>query len=61
MPPPDVRSAQANPGEENPTTGIDVCCARAASGHAAAPPTAAMKSRRLIPTPKGSEVGIVAI
>ena len=30
----------------NPITGIAGCCARAASGIAAAPPTAAMKSRR---------------
>jgi hypothetical protein len=31
----------------NPTTGIAACCARAASGHAAAPPSSVMKSRRL--------------
>jgi hypothetical protein len=30
----------------NPTTGIAGCCARAASGHAAAPPSSVMKSRR---------------
>jgi hypothetical protein len=29
-----------------PTTGIARCCARAASGHAVAPPTVVMKSRR---------------
>jgi hypothetical protein len=27
-------------------TGIAVCCARAASGHAAAPPSSVMNSRR---------------
>jgi hypothetical protein len=31
-----------------PTTGIAGCCARAATGHAAAPPNAAMNSRRLV-------------
>jgi hypothetical protein len=32
----------------NPTTGIAVCCARAASGHAtAAPPSNVTNSRRL--------------
>ena len=31
-----------------PTTGIAGCCARAASGHAAAAPSAATNSRRLI-------------
>jgi hypothetical protein len=31
-----------------PTTGIAFCYARAASGHAAAPPSSAMKSRRFI-------------
>ena len=36
------------------------CCARAASGHAAAPPTSVMNSRRLIATPQGSEQAIVA-
>jgi hypothetical protein len=30
----------------NPITGIAVCCARAASGHNAAPPNSVMKSRR---------------
>jgi hypothetical protein len=29
-----------------PITGIAGCCARAASGHAAAPPMSAMNSRR---------------
>src|SRR5262245_20735573 len=32
----------------NPITGIAGCCARAASGHAAAPPSSVMNSRRLI-------------
>jgi hypothetical protein len=32
----------------NPTTGIAGCCARAASGHAAAPPINVMTSRRLL-------------
>src|SRR5215472_10046948 len=36
------------------------CCARAASGHAAAPPTSVMNSRRLIASPQGSEQSIVA-
>jgi hypothetical protein len=31
----------------NPITGIAGCCARAASGHTAAPPTSVMNSRRL--------------
>src|SRR5262245_17420311 len=31
----------------NPTTGTAGCCARAASGHAAAPPSSVMNSRRL--------------
>ena len=31
-----------------PTTGIADCCARAASGQAAAPPTSVMNSRRLV-------------
>src|SRR5262249_25798514 len=31
-----------------PTTGITDCCARAASGHAAAPPSNVMNSRRLV-------------
>src|SRR6516225_8370699 len=33
-------------GDSNPGTGIAGCCARAASGHAAAPPSAASNSRR---------------
>jgi hypothetical protein len=36
-----------NPLFTKPTTGIAVCCARAASGHAtAAPPSLAISSRR---------------
>jgi len=35
----------------NPTTGIAGCCARAASGHAAAPPSSVMNSRRLMSPP----------
>ena len=31
-----------------PITGIADCCARAASGHAAAPPSSVMNSRRFI-------------
>src|SRR6516164_9954035 len=38
----------------NPITGIAGCCARAsASGHATAPPTSVMNSRRLIVGPRG--------
>jgi hypothetical protein len=33
-------------------TGIAGCCARAASGHAAAPPTSVMNSRRLMCSPR---------
>src|SRR5262245_26021530 len=37
----------------NPTTGIAVCCARAATGHAAAaPPNSVMNSRRFIRSPR---------
>ena len=36
----------------NPITGIAGCCARAASGHAAAPPRRLMNSRRRISAPK---------
>ena len=35
-----------------PITGIAGCCARAASGHAATPPSPAMKSRRRIRDPR---------
>src|SRR5262249_5899850 len=36
----------SGPPERNPTTDIAGCCARAASGHAAAPPSVAKKFRR---------------
>jgi hypothetical protein len=36
----------------NPITGIAGCCARAASGHAAAPPSSVMNSRRLTRSPR---------
>ena len=36
----------------NPTTGIAGCCARAASGHAIAPPRRVMNSRRFIQAPR---------
>jgi hypothetical protein len=35
----------------NPTTGIAGCCARAATGHAAAPPSIVMNARRCMGTP----------
>jgi hypothetical protein len=46
----------ATPGRgvlcRNPTTGIAGCCARAASGHAAAaPPSSVMNSRRFMSLP----------
>ena len=42
------RTCQAMLGSRNPITGIAGCCARAASGHAAAaPPSSVMNSRRL--------------
>jgi ubiquinone/menaquinone biosynthesis C-methylase UbiE len=44
----DPRSCQTRWGGETPITGIADCCARAASGHAAAPPSSMMNSRRLI-------------
>src|SRR6516162_4395051 len=37
----------------NPTTGIAACCARAASGQAAALPSSVMNSQRLIVAPRG--------
>src|SRR6516165_8026269 len=46
------------PGEaiwRNPITGIAACCARAAIGHAAAPPSSVINSRRLIVAPRGSK------
>jgi hypothetical protein len=43
----------------NPTTGIAGCCARAASGHAAAaPPSSVMNSRRLIHPPAINQAAI---
>ena len=42
-------------GDMTPTNGVAGCCPRAASGHAAAPPSPAMNSRRLIyPSRKGA-------
>ena len=43
----------------NPTTGIAGCCARTTAGHAAAPPSAAINSRRLIrgPRRRGEKLG----
>ena len=38
----------------------DELCARAASGHATAPPSAATNSRRFMSTPRGPEHCIVA-
>ena len=50
MQPHRARSASADPPLMNATTGIPGCCARAASGHAAAaPPSAAMNSRLPMP------------
>src|SRR5204862_3636599 len=49
-----MRLAIAGPGDcglRTPTTGKPVCCARAASGHAAVPASPAINVRRLIPTP----------
>src|SRR5262249_5077517 len=42
-------SASSDPGERNPITGSVGCCARAASGHVAAPLRSVMNSRRLMP------------
>src|SRR5262249_49316705 len=41
------------PLPRNPITGIAACCALAASGHATAPPSSVMNSRRLIVAPRG--------
>jgi hypothetical protein len=38
----------AEQGLKNPITGMDGCCARAASDHATAPPTSVMNARRFI-------------
>jgi hypothetical protein len=35
-----------------PITGIPACCARATSGHAAAPPSSVMNCRRFIRSPR---------
>src|SRR5215831_2290668 len=44
------RAVSVDDGWSKPTTGIVPCCARAASGHAAAaPPSSEMKSRRFMP------------
>ena len=52
----------AEPGPRKPITGIAVCCARAASGHAAAtPPMSVMNSRRRMPAPKSLEGGILSV
>src|SRR5262249_47448424 len=40
------------PGCKNPTFRFRVGCARTASGHAAAPPSSVMKSRRFIQSPR---------
>ena len=40
--------SSADSGLRNPITGIPDCCACATSGHAATPPSPAMKSRRRI-------------
>src|SRR5262249_533755 len=39
-------------GVSSPITGVAGCCARAASGHVAAPPSSVMKSRLLIQSPR---------
>src|SRR5262249_28968742 len=42
-----MRDSGSRPEERRATTGLEACCARAASGHAiAAPPSAVMNSRR---------------
>ena len=41
----------------NPMTGIAGCCARAASGHAAAPPNSAKSLRRFIVTSLDNLIG----
>src|SRR5262249_9208387 len=41
-----ARGGSDDPALTNATTGPFGCCARAASGHAAAPPSSVMKSRR---------------
>jgi hypothetical protein len=39
-------TSRVEPGPRKPITRTLACCARAASGHAAAPPSSVMKSRR---------------
>jgi hypothetical protein len=41
-----------NPGAMYPIIGIVRCCARATTGHAAAPPSPAMNSRRRMLNPR---------
>src|SRR5262249_39440943 len=50
-------------GSRNPITGIAGCCARAASGHAAAPPINARNSRRFMdtPAPEQHAYGVTAV
>src|SRR5262249_7804935 len=49
--------SSAEDESRNPTTGI-ACCARAASGHAAAPPRSVMNSRRFIACPWHAKFGV---
>src|SRR5262245_7278962 len=44
--------AEAVPAPKNPIVGSFACCARAASGHAVAPPSRVMNSRRFIQLPR---------
>src|SRR5262245_5911297 len=44
--------ASREPGLTRPMTGTAGCCARAATGHAAAPPSSVMNSRRFIRSPR---------
>src|SRR5438067_1451502 len=55
-----MRDSGSRPDESRATTGLEACCARAASGHAAAaPPSNVMKSRRLMGlTPKARDHGL---
>jgi Phage integrase family len=43
-----LRDVSGDPWWRNPITGVACCCARAASGHPAAPLSSVMKSRRFI-------------
>ena len=47
-----ARAAAGGPPLRKPITGIAGCCARAASGHAAAPPSSVMNSRRFTRSPR---------